>query len=748
MLLTDLPVDTIRDIIDALPTRQDIKNFSEVSKSLYSCAIPVLYKSIVVCIPNEYFIDHPRVPRPPKGTDCYDPPEAPNLSNSVSSSRRPFHYTEALEFRANFHTRLSRRCVHEIESQGLEDKFPESPGSKVSFESDSQIQHLRTHEFTVVSKRILYLLRQLKDDSLKSFSWNYGICVSKEILGQSGYLGSKQSRIESLRLITDTNCEWHERFGKDERLDLTNFTKLKRLSWLAISTRHDFESLRDGLRVCANNLTELELDGIAYLNVAMELDDWDGRYDAGPDDHDEDSDIDDEGRQTPDEIHALGGLDSANVFAEKILELRPKGTHAMFSSLRVLSLGAITLGKSFSKELAYALNASQLHSLKLRFCPGWEHLLPAICEIVPEDALRLKSFELQSAFEAQPPPRGEKAKGLAAIEKFLQHFQGLEELCMSTLPPLAGKWLWSAASHHKDTLKRFVNHVITIGPFNEAFDDRHMAILPADFSQLGSTPEYTSLAPAKLEFIGLSCLPVLFKRLLAPMAPNSKLKVIHVRQSGKDRAHFPSYAEENPEPFMINALHQEDHLLEARFSEPEPSDPVPKPNTKGKKKNEMPDLDDLPPLNKAFHNFASWAFRHSGFPSLEAILYGDLSYNERYEGNFVLTRREVEECAKGGPPFRKMKDVAKDDHVRHLIEKYSTAINACPTDLLLKDEEEDGNDFADDDDDDDMGFVNDDLDRYGFDDGDSYEGNDDDDDDDEDDLEWMRAAVRRQGLAF
>ncbi|KAF2664549.1 hypothetical protein BT63DRAFT_429309 [Microthyrium microscopicum] len=630
MLLLDLPPEIIRDIIDAIPDLRDLKSLAEVSKSLYASTLPALYKSVVVGSRHRH----------PRAEDL----DVDSLVQSGSRTRRRLHYTEALEI----DTATPQRCVHD-QSTFYED-YPSSDKSR----------------FEELTGKVITLLQKLKDHNLKAFSWSVNSCMPPKILGPDGYLVLKQAGIENMSLKTDYNCG-NELYPREaHKLALTAFTKLKRLSWLGVSSREDFETLRDFFKTSADQLNELVLEGVLHRKVQSEFGNWDGE-------------------QQP------GIFNSGHIFSEKILGVRPGIETVLFSSIVKLSLGSIPLGTNNSRELAYAFNIGQLQSLKLRFCPGWESLLQAICKVYPKDSLKLKSFELQSDYDAQPASAENQAPlGQSAIEHFLGHFCGLQQLSIGTSEHIAGKMIWVAVANHGDTLKSFVNHVSRRNEYQETCDQRYLGLNPEEFPKLASSTGCNPLASLKLEYIGLSCVPALLKSILGPMRGKSQLRVIHLRQSTRDLDAYPCYAfQSDVEP--INPA-DEDYLLEFALAEPEPTDSIPVILEQQWERTSLDEgpyvkVQDLPPLTNSFHNFASWVFGESGFPSLEILAYGDFSYTGDASANVLLTRCKKEAYVEGGPPFRRV-EKAEDDRLQYLLWKHWSGLTALPVNYLTHDIED------------------------------------------------------------
>ena len=162
-----------------------------------------------------------------------------------------------------------------------------------------------------------------------------GTCVPLQILGDRGYINSKQSSIETISLITGGECPINT--DGENPINLSAFRSLRDISWTGLRSSEEFDALSRALKNNSEHLKELRLD----------LVNW-------PEDWDED--------------------DSGNFFASQVLKLSADQFEIMFPALETLSLSAISI-ENAGKGLAYALNFSGLSSLTLRHCSGSEEFL-------------------------------------------------------------------------------------------------------------------------------------------------------------------------------------------------------------------------------------------------------------------------------------------------------------------------------------------------------------------------------------
>ncbi|KMU81605.1 hypothetical protein CISG_09218 [Coccidioides immitis RMSCC 3703] len=137
------------------------------------------------------------------------------------------------------------------------------------------------------------------------------------------------------------------------------------------------------------------------------------------------------------------------------------------------------------------------------------------------------------------------------------------------------------------------------------------------------------------------------KHLLAPCAAKHLLKVLHIRGSGSDALKYKSF------------IMQRDKYI-----------------NNGK---------ECPKVTTKFHHFAEWIFRPEDFPSMKVLATGDFSHNGQYsKTNVILCQREVSDPPKtiSGRFYRFAKE--SDAGLWLLLETYSSALAACPTDSILE----------------------------------------------------------------
>lgn len=252
------------------------------------------------------------------------------------------------------------------------------------------------------------------------------------LFGPCGYIVLKQSSIESLTLITEDPESWKQR--QTTLLELRRLKKLKNLSWRGLRAAKYLMDLQGVLECNADHLRSLELDVV----------DWDkanNRWDR------------ERGGNSTRWINNVVDFITeprtiANFLAWHTLQLQPNIHRVLFSELTDLALSNISFQDAAS-ELACAFNGNMLRSLRLHNCRDCPSFLRALVDSAT--GIRLKLFHL-SVNDRDPEV------GKWAVRRFLEAFDGLEELGLLIKPGAATLSYWVSATHHKSTLKRFIYH--------------------------------------------------------------------------------------------------------------------------------------------------------------------------------------------------------------------------------------------------------------------------------------------------
>jgi hypothetical protein len=291
-------------------------------------------------------------------------------------------------------------------------------------------------------------------------------------LGNGGILPRRQKNIETIRIINDSRCYGHDYW-------LTDFRKLKRLTWIPLTWRDDLDALAMGLEKFAHQLTLLELDIFEYERKGNEG--YRPYYAKSQEEH-----------------------NRPNYFAWDILGLSVNQKKRMFQSLDRLYLCGVPFYMA-GMEMAHAFNCSRLQSLHLRFCRGWEEFLHQV--IQSGQKINLTSLTLEPSPTLEFP--GEE---IETICSFLGAFTGLRDLFLSTNEQWGTMDIWRAVLNHKATLKIFVhNQRIPAGFWGPVWDGSaeppHLPFASDESEMMRTDPANNPLSQLDLEFLGLTVLP-------------------------------------------------------------------------------------------------------------------------------------------------------------------------------------------------------------------------------------------------
>ncbi|OAQ57298.1 hypothetical protein VFPPC_11451 [Pochonia chlamydosporia 170] len=159
--------------------KRDLKSLCEASKALYVLAAARLYGTheVLLRAPDEHYLDEV---------------EVEGLLRAAERSSDLRARVTNLRISAPFSERLRLRCVHD----DVDDE-------EVHMTMDHDDNGQDRSSLQLLGSRILPILQKLQDGRLQKFSWDMGVCVPQQLLGQRGYVLTHQSRIQHLRLVTD-----------------------------------------------------------------------------------------------------------------------------------------------------------------------------------------------------------------------------------------------------------------------------------------------------------------------------------------------------------------------------------------------------------------------------------------------------------------------------------------------------------------------------------------------------------------
>jgi hypothetical protein len=259
----------------------------------------------------------------------------------------------------------------------------------------------------------------------------------------------------------------------ENSIDLSAFRSLRHISWVGLQSSKEFDALSCALKNNSEHLRELRLD---FVHGQRKI-----RFSR----HDDDSE---------------------NFFASQVLKLSAGQSKTIFPALDTLSLSYISL-ENAENEIAYAFNFTELSSLTLRHCSGFEEFLTEF--IGSGHTIRLSSLEVVCG------PSDVEYDMCDTLSMFLDAFQGLKDLFVSLPGPVETLEFWRRIAYHKSTLTRFVYHQRTVDTddtsphFEEEMDLLDLSLLPSDIAELDRPESLHPFAGLNLECIGLGCTPEL-----------------------------------------------------------------------------------------------------------------------------------------------------------------------------------------------------------------------------------------------
>ncbi|KAI9784369.1 MAG: hypothetical protein M1816_000893 [Peltula sp. TS41687] len=619
-MLDTLPMEIVETIVDLFTDKRDLKNMCEVSKRLYEITVPKLYETIIIQTEDELYLERLNVE--PLLRTCSNPLNCLQFVKNIRITA-PFHRNlrnrclhdrfdeedDVCWLRCPFHGRMERvsgpkkpsvsqklvRKDLESDEDNLDADIGDSQGDTDDEVGTPDDVSIGDHEvYEDLEDGLMPLFVKLKENNLRTFSWELGTCVPYKLLGPNGYLPEKQNQIRALTLKTAGMCGTN--MEGESPLHLPYFNKLKCFSWAAPRSAVDFEAIQEVLKANSDHLEELYLDLVDWVEA-------------------DDSWFNDRGLWTVPR--------SPNFFAQEILGLssrdEEKKGKVMLPALRDLTLSALSF-QSVPKKLACFFNFSALHSLKLRYCPCTRALLEVLTGA--KEGIKLTSLEL-ILFEDEWDDLEDVA--MDPVKPFLESFEGLEDLSLVIVDPMGVEDdYWSPIFHHQRTLKRFVYHerAIDIEEDSATFELLRDMEFPG-----GNSGDYDNFDELKLECIGLSGSPRVMRATLEPLGSKRTLKLLHIRRTGSD-------LRDGTNPDDLGDRYSGDGSYDTHMERlRDLSDLHQSQHSDGKIRNK-----GFPP---ALAEFAQWAFGPTGYPALQVLAYGDFSYEGRYERyNLLLCRRE------------------------------------------------------------------------------------------------------------
>ncbi|RAH55221.1 hypothetical protein BO85DRAFT_498964 [Aspergillus piperis CBS 112811] len=349
----------------------------------------------------------------------------------------------------------------------------------VRIEGDEEVRYLPS--------KLLQVFSRCAADRLQRFSWDVGNCVPSEILGVSGYLTLNQRKLVAIHLRTGSSCA-----AGSSNILLSRFACLRSISWPDLRWKRHVRELCSALKLNAFHLTLINLgvtDTSSY-KVTQSI---------------------------------------RSMLVKKILDMHDWRTSCRFPVLRYLSLYFMDL-TPISHAFSSIFNITTLLSLSLRLCQSWEYAL--LNFLNSGSRIALKSLTLETGM------RRAGGDSVSALPAFLNPFEGLEELYISTYCFISPVPIWQSVFTHKKTLRKLVCQQEYIDDYQS---EEHGLYLGATgfLEQLTGTDQNPFVGP-KLEFLGISSNDFsTLKSILTSPGIKANIRVLHLRR--RKGFYDPSY---------------------------------------------------------------------------------------------------------------------------------------------------------------------------------------------------------------
>lgn len=214
---------------------------------------------------------------------------------------------------------------------------------------------------------------------------------------------------------------------------LGKFEAIRSLSWKGLGKKDDLDSVRDCITINAQGIEILVLDLLHWGKAKMAYyDSLDRREQGG---------------------HVLHNIFVGNFFAENVLGIFSGESRVILPHLSSLSLSEVSF-EAAVEEMQHVLNITQLRSLKLRNCRYSLALLDTI--VRGPQTVRLRSFELVIDVEACFFQGVRIQQHDVSISRFLNSFQGLEDLYLRTTYSIDWAFIAQSILNHLSTLNRLI----------------------------------------------------------------------------------------------------------------------------------------------------------------------------------------------------------------------------------------------------------------------------------------------------
>ena len=316
---------------------------------------------------------------------------------------------------------------------------------------------------------------------------------------------------------------------------------------------------------------------------------------------------------------------------ECVLPHTPDKSTRCFPPLRSLSISEFSF-TVINEMISPVIDFSQLRSLTLQNCTDTPPFLDGI--MASGEHIALKHLELKFQDRIYQGWR------TSSLVRFLQSFEGLEDLYLMIDPRLPTEVYWNSMASHHWTLKRFLYHErgteFTDFHFkpNKTFRDAALKwgnksraypwlmvpaygvdadASPAEFDSVG-IPLHGILAATTIDCLALCDSPAVLRKILEPHVTQLTLKLLHVRRTAVE---VPYDLLETIEEWIQFGVNEGDPFYLSAFSYKEGY-------------NMCIGLFDL----------VDWAFGPNGIRQLQVLAFGDFCHNRRFPQKSILFCRQ------------------------------------------------------------------------------------------------------------
>ncbi|EFR01066.1 hypothetical protein MGYG_04069 [Nannizzia gypsea CBS 118893] len=460
-MLENYPLEVFRTVISHLDDRADLKSLSEVSRFWNEVTNPFLYRNIFISTERK---DHGIIMAHQRAGVLKYTRDIRILCVTSEIGSDVFDFDDCSP------------CNHGISH----DCAIAAGGDNVS-DADDMNGWNPYHGFSNAEQADKE--QWIDPEGMRHGSWQRQDCIPPEIMGEGGYLPTRQTFIEQLRIRAFNFCDFQypQLFSRLKRLAVVNTDTAD----IYIGRYYDVEKLRDCLKLNCCQLDYLEISCLHWMALTLHYDDEYFKH-----------------------------------FTEVLVEPWPN-RRLRFSNVQHLVLE----GYPFVKDKAGLLkdmNPRVLHTLALRSCSFWKDFLSFFSST--ETPFHLRTLEVQTP----PPDMEQSTEACHNIANFIEKCKPLENLYIAVENAFGLERLWTSLLRHRETLKSFV--------FYSAFDEQggstpyhvpNLSFSPPYYKEVD--PERLTLKHLDLELLGVSYKPRYLIPALSPLTAMGNLKVLHIR---------------------------------------------------------------------------------------------------------------------------------------------------------------------------------------------------------------------------